>query len=175
MSPHGQGFLQNVYVYKIRYRLYTLPGDNKQHNNCGMAFLFSFAHAIIINWRYCVRLSDRKSGAPRCSFWCPEPKSMQGAQPYTPDTAIYIYILPLQTAVSTKGFPAGQRRFMNIYIQYTAAILHHYNVFARMVIERFLQNGLYINRHPSCLTTLCPCTLYERNWCFSSILLQYNI
>lgn len=115
MSPHGRGFLQNVYVYKIRYRLYTLPGDNKQHNNCGMAFLFSFAHAIIINWRYCVRLSDRKSGVPRCSFWCPEPKSMQGAQPYTPDTTIYIYY-PSKRPFPQKVFlPGRDVLWTNIY------------------------------------------------------------
>jgi len=144
-----------------------------------MAFLFSFAaHAIIINWRYCVRLSDRKSGAPRCSFWCPEPKSMRKQARTTvhiiPKTTT---ILPPQTAVSTKGFPAGQRRFIHIYIyqQCTAAsILHHYNVFARMVIERFLQNGLYINRHPPVWPPyVLVYLLYRRNWCFSSILRQY--
>lgn len=149
-----------------------------------MAFLFSFAHAIIINWRYCVRLSDRKSGAPRCSFWCPEPKSMQGAHNCTHHpTRLYIYIYIYYPSCK-RPFP--QKVFLPardvlctcvyIYMRYTAAILlHHYNVFGRMVIERFLQNGLYINRHPSCLTTLCPCTLYESNWCFSSILRQYNM
>jgi hypothetical protein len=148
--------LPECIVIRIYNIMYSLPGDNKQHNNCEMAFL-SFAHAIIINWRYCVRLSDRKSGAPRCSFWCPEPKSMQGTQLYTR--------LPLQTAVSTKGFPAGQRRFIYKYIYiythtritYSSYITPLQCFCARMVIERFLQNGLY---KPPPLLFIHPTSLY---------------
>lgn len=144
----GASWMYSVYVYNIAY---SLAGDNKQHNNCRMAFL-SFAHAIIINWRYCVRLSDRKSGAPRCSFWCPEPKSMQGTQLYTQ--------LPLQTAVSTKGFPAGQRRFIYIHSYYIQRLYYTTPLqcfCARMVIERFLQNGLY---KPPPLLFVHPTSLY---------------
>lgn len=70
----------------------------------------------------------------------------------------------------TPNYPSVRSRFHKRFSCRPETLYIYYNMysdcitplqcFARMVIERFLQNGLYINRRPSCLSTLCVVLVY---------------